>query len=87
MKAALFQNTPNPYSSETKIPFIVPINVTNAYIKIYNVNGQFIQKIILTERGEKHIIFDNDYLATGVYIYSLYTDGVRIDSKKMIVKN
>uniref|UniRef100_UPI00261654E1 T9SS type A sorting domain-containing protein n=1 Tax=uncultured Tenacibaculum sp. TaxID=174713 RepID=UPI00261654E1 len=85
-KAKLFQNVPNPYTKETKIPFVIPDNITNAYIKIHNYNGQFLQKIRITQRGKKHIIFDNDFLSSGVYIYSLYTNGIKVDSKKMIIK-
>ncbi|WP_196887627.1 hypothetical protein [Aureivirga sp. CE67] len=84
--AMLYQNTPNPYESETKIKFYIPKNIDKAYLRIKDNSGKNIQKIELHLRGENHIVYDKGFLASGVYFYSLYVDGVKADTKRMIVK-
>ncbi|WP_196894103.1 hypothetical protein [Aureivirga marina] len=82
----LYQNTPNPYESETQIKFYIPKNIGKAYLRIKDNSGKNIQKIELHGRGESHIVYDKGFLASGVYFYSLYVDGVKADTKRMIVK-
>ena len=85
MGARLYQNTPNPYSIETKLSFFIPIKYSVAYLKISDMNGRVLQKINIEQRGEGFIMYDRDYLASGMYFYSLYVEGVKVASKKMIV--
>lgn len=80
----LEQNVPNPFAEQTTINYEIPNTVQKAQILFYNQNGQLIQTVNLEERGKGSLkVFGND-LSTGIYSYSLITDGKLIATKKMI---
>lgn len=82
---ALYQNSPNPFSANTKIGFVLPHEVLQADMYIYNMQGSQIRKIEITDRGESSIILQGSELSAGMYIYALIADGKEIDSKRMIL--
>jgi hypothetical protein len=86
-KFLLSQNKPNPFNGETKIDFKIPSHIQKAYIKIYDSNGKTLQKIAIKQRGEGSIIYDNDRFSSGIYYYSLFTDNIKVDTKKMLIEN
>lgn len=81
----LAQNTPNPFSSSTLIDYSLPQTDKNASILILNLNGQIIKTIELIE-SKGNVIIEAGSLQSGMYLYSLISDGVEIVTKKMIVK-
>jgi len=82
----LFQNYPNPFNLTTTLQFDLrrPERVT---LTIYNVLGQEVARLLNDEwfsAGVHPIRFDGSNLASGVYIYSLISDG-HVASKKMVL--
>ena len=83
--AVLKQNRPNPFNVSTSIECFLPQNVASAFICIYDLQGKQVHKIDILNRGNVINIIDASYFAPGMYIYSLITDGIEIDSKRMII--
>ena len=84
-QAALYQNRPNPVTSETIIPCIIPETAQNACLQIVNSFGQVIQKIPIPETGHTGIPLSRKGLTAGIYFYSLVIDNRAIDTKRMII--
>lgn len=83
--ASLSQNRPNPFRATTVISCVVPEGVTEAFLCVYDLNGnQKLRKNIPT-RGNVDITIDGSTLNAGMYIYTLITDGLEVDSKRMIL--
>ncbi|MCW5520368.1 T9SS type A sorting domain-containing protein [Aureitalea sp. L0-47] len=82
----LFQNIPNPFDSTTTISYYVPINYSKANLVISNTRGQLLNNLPLEVKGEGSIDFGSGTLPSGVYFYSLFVDGKKIDTKRMIVE-
>jgi hypothetical protein len=85
-KFSLSQNFPNPFNPNTKINFELKTSAEIS-LNIYNTNGQLI-KILengFKKAGSYEINFSAEALSSGVYYYSLYADGVLMDTKKAIV--
>ncbi len=83
--ARLYQNAPNPWSSETVIRYCLPQNVVTADIYIYDMEGKQLKRIAATGRGESQVTLTAHDLGAGMYLYALVADGALIDSKKMIL--
>jgi hypothetical protein len=80
----LNQNVPNPFAESTVIEYSIPNNVQQAQIHFYDANGKLIQSVNLTERGKGELtVFASD-LSSGIYTYSLVTDGKIVSTKKMM---
>lgn len=80
----LNQNVPNPFAESTVITYSIPESIQKAQIHFYNMNGQLIQTVELTSRGNGRInVFGSD-LSSGTYLYTLVADGKIIDTKRMV---
>jgi len=84
-EAVLFQNTPNPFSSNTEISCYVPVITTNAFIYIYNLQGVELMSFPVTQTGVSTVYVHASALPAGMYLYALVVDGVIIDTKRMIL--
>jgi hypothetical protein len=82
----LSQNTPNPFSDRTKISYVISEEAKYSYINIYNLQGKIVKHVDINEIGKGEIYIESTGLASGMYIYSLFVDGIRKDTKRMIVK-
>jgi len=82
--AVLYQNIPNPFGEETMINYYIPENTNNAKIIFFDMYGQSMKEVPLTETGSGNIHVDSKNLASGIYSYSLIIDGKVIDTKKMV---
>ncbi|MCX6164961.1 MAG: T9SS type A sorting domain-containing protein [Ignavibacteriae bacterium] len=82
----LYQNYPNPYNQCTIINVQLQI-AKQVKIDIYDITGKLIKTIVNKKEssGEHSYKFDGGNLSTGVYFYSLFVDGVRVDTKKMLL--
>lgn len=87
----LYQNYPNPFSSETFIKYGLPRSA-NVHIKVYNLIGQEIRELVseYKEAGFYTVKWDgldshNLSVSPGIYIYELNADDNFIGKKKMIV--
>jgi len=82
----LYQNYPNPFNPKTIINY--ELRITNyVEIRIYNVSGIEV-KVLVKEKqnsGNYTIQFDGSGLSSGIYFYSLFIDGERVDTKKMVL--
>jgi Secretion system C-terminal sorting domain len=85
-KMALYQNSPNPFSSLSEIKFYVE-DESDATITVYNTLGSIVnQQTIKTNLGENSVMINASNLASGTYVYSLKYKGA-ITSKRMMVIN
>lgn len=83
--ATLFQNTPNPFNENTTIKCVIPSNVRNANLYIYDMNGRQIERIEIRDRGNVSLTVTGGSLEAGIYLYSLVTDGLEIGTNRMIL--
>ena len=82
----LNQNYPNPFNPTTAISFSLNRSA-NISLQVYNTLGQLVATLIDNKNftgGNYSITFDASELASGVYIYTLETNTVKL-SKKMIL--
>lgn len=84
LKSSLDQNVPNPFNADTKIGFNIVGDYQTAFIGIYDLNGKQI-KTIPVEQGMNHVMFNNNNMMPGMYVYSLVVDNQLVDAKKMII--
>ena len=82
----LKQNYPNPFNPKTVINY--ELRVTSfVSLRIYNIQGEE-SKVLVNQKqnsGEYKIEFEGSDLPSGVYFYSLFLDGERVDTKKMML--
>ena len=81
----LYQNNPNPFTESTIIKCLIPQEVSDAVLYIYDINGHQINNITISERGETSIKLDGNTLYAGIFLYSLITDGIVVDTKRLIL--
>lgn len=83
-KIELFQNQPNPFSTETSIRFYLP-KATTATIKVFNTQSQLIRTIEgQYVKGYHEVVLSKEDLSrAGVFYYTLETENVFL-SKKMV---
>ena len=80
----LAQNVPNPFAESTVIAYSIPLTVKQAQIHFYNSQGNLIQSVDITERGNGELTVFADDLSSGMYTYSLVADGKVAATKKMV---
>ncbi|HTB06693.1 MAG TPA: tail fiber domain-containing protein [Bacteroidia bacterium] len=83
--AILYQNTPNPFSTGTKINYFLPEGTMGAMIVFFDMYGSKMKEVILDKTGAGTINVTPDNLANGMYSYSLIINGQVIDTKKMVL--
>ena len=86
-KYSLAQNFPNPFNPSTSISFVVP-NRSQVIISIYDIRGNFIEKIVdgVYVSGKHTINFDAARYSTGIYLYRLKTEDASFTKKFMVIK-
>jgi hypothetical protein len=84
-------NYPNPFNPETTIQFSLLESVPDVNIKIYNIKGQLVQKLLDSEldKGEHQIVWKGDTVSgeqagSGVYFYQI-TAGEMTETRKMML--
>jgi hypothetical protein len=86
-KPQLGQNYPNPFNPVTKIKFSIPNN-SGVSLVVYDVTGKEVVKLLnnyTLNRGNYEYTFNGSDLSSGLYFYSLYVNGVRISTNKMVL--
>ena len=91
-KFQLYQNHPNPFSTLTTISFLViPKNTENTEILIYNVKGQLVKNLAISNPKSKinKVVWDGrdekgNQLSSGIYFYKLSNQD-KTFIKKMIL--
>lgn len=82
--AVLYQNRPNPFSSQTEINFRLPDDTQEAFIYIFDMTGKTVKQIAVGNDKES-ITIDGYELSPGMYLYSLIVNGQEISTKRMIL--
>ena len=85
IQAALYQNSPNPFTENTTIRCIIPRSISKAVLYIYDMNGHQIDSMPIAERGDVSLTIEGSSLDAGIYMYSLITDGEVVDTKRLIL--
>jgi C1A family cysteine protease len=82
---SLEQNYPNPFNPSTLIKYSIP-DKKFVTLKVYDILGNEVSILINEEQftGSYEIEFNADYLAAGVYYYTLMTDNF-VQTRKMIL--
>jgi len=82
----LFQNYPNPFNPFSNIRYEI-LKTAFIEIKIFDILGKEISTLVNTkiQPGTYEVSFDGSNYSSGIYFYSLYVDGNRIDTKKFVL--
>ncbi|MEP7169151.1 MAG: tail fiber domain-containing protein [Bacteroidota bacterium] len=83
VSAILFQNSPNPFNSETEIKFQLPAKFNSAFLIITDEKGK--QMRTYPVESSNSIVIKTGELSAGLYYYLLIIDGITADSKQMII--
>lgn len=81
------QNYPNPFNPETSIKLDIPVS-GKVSLKVYDVSGKLVTTLIdktMQPVNNFEVKFNGTNLPSGVYFYSLQTEG-RVITKKMILQ-
>jgi hypothetical protein len=84
-QAILYQNAPNPFSSNTEITCYIPEHSKQAFLYIYNLQGVELKAYSLTKAGFQSVIVNGSELTAGMYLYTLVVDNEIVDTKRMIL--
>ncbi|MCX6163489.1 MAG: T9SS type A sorting domain-containing protein [Ignavibacteriae bacterium] len=81
----LFQNYPNPFNPTTNIKYQIANN-NFVMLKVYDIQGKEIATLVNEKQvaGTYEVSFDASNFSSGIYFYSLFADGMKIDTKKMV---
>lgn len=82
----LYQNYPNPFNPSSTIKYQVA-NTGLIKLTVYDVVGREVSKLVneFQNSGTYSVDFEGANLTSGIYFYTLEADGIRIDSKKMVL--
>lgn len=87
-KFVLEQNYPNPFNPATQISFSLPKDA-RVTLKVFDVSGKEVARLLNNEfrtANSYSVQFNGINLSSGVYFYSLETDGFTDTKKMMLIK-
>lgn len=86
VKTSLSQNYPNPFNPNTRISFTLE-RTTEVKLAVYDILGREVSVLIngKLNSGDHKVDFNGSELSSGVYFYTLYLNGSRFDTKKMVL--
>ena len=82
------RNFPNPFNPSTIISFKLSLEDTeDTKIEIYNVKGQKVDELEISSNSNlvKEVIWNAEAFSSGIYFYKLVSDGITLDSHKMLL--
>ena len=84
---ALDQNYPNPFNPTTNINYSLQ-NAGHVTLKVYDMTGREIATLIngRMNAGAHTVTFNASNLSSGVYIYALEANGVRLTNRMTLIK-
>jgi trimeric autotransporter adhesin len=82
----LYQNSPNPFSTGTKINYYLPEGTVGAVIVFYDSYGNQIRTLQISQTGNGTLNITPDNLTNGIYSYSLMVNSRLIDTKRMVLQ-
>ncbi|MBN4071181.1 tail fiber domain-containing protein [Crocinitomix catalasitica] len=80
----LNQNVPNPFAEKTTITYSIPDEVQKAQMLFYDAKGSLINSVDIPTRGQGQMNVFGEDLSSGIYSYTLVTDGGVVLTKKMV---
>ena len=82
----LFDAHPNPFNPSTTIEYILPRD-TRTLLRVYNVSGQKVATLAdgVISAGRHSVVWDAKGMPSGVYFYTLKTDGGYYETKKALL--
>lgn len=82
----MYQNYPNPFNPNTKIKYEIKKSGT-VIISIFDIKGNLIKNLINENKysGIHFVEFNGENLTSGIYLYTLKINNIKIDSKKMLL--
>lgn len=83
----LDQNYPNPFNPSTNINYTLD-QAGVVTLKVYDITGREVATLVNTREnaGQHSVTFDATNLASGVYIYSLQSNGIRLTNRMTLIK-
>ncbi len=87
VKSQLEQNYPNPFNPTTKINFALP-QKDFVTLKVFDLLGKEVATLVNEEKeaGYHEVAFDGSKLPSGIYIYTIITNGFSASKKLMLIK-
>lgn len=79
----LQQNIPNPFTKETEIRYTMPQDQEGTLI-LSDLSGKQLKKYQL-QKNTSSVIITSERLQPGIYVYTLISDNVVCDSKRLII--
>ena len=85
-KSLSIKNYPNPFNPSTLISYSIP-HSGNVEIKIYDMLGKEIAELVNANipEGSHSVTFNGSSYASGIYYYTMTLNGIRVDTKSMIL--
>lgn len=82
----LAQNYPNPFNPVTQINFSIAAS-SDVQIKVYDIRGGLVATLVNNklQQGVYKVDYNASGLSSGAYFYSLFIDGEKISTKKMLL--
>jgi len=84
-EAILYQNIPNPFTSNTEITCYLPETAAHATLFIYNLQGSQLKEFSISQTGMNTLTLYGTELPAGMYLYTLVVNNEIIDTKRMIL--
>ena len=83
----LGQNYPNPFNPTTNINYSID-QAGLVTLKVYDITGREVATLVNNREnaGDHTVTFDATNLASGVYIYTLQANGVRLTNRMTLIK-
>jgi hypothetical protein len=83
----LYQNYPNPFNPVTNIKFDIPEN-SNVILSVFDLNGKIVSEVNYgyLNKGSYNYSFSGNEISSGVYFYTLSSQGFSITRKMILVK-
>jgi len=78
--------SPNPFDFFTTISCSLPDGTTSGVIVIRSIDGKIIQTLPINGSGDQKVLVHKAGLSSGIYFYSLETNGLRWETKRMIIQ-
>ncbi len=63
----------------------IPATVAKAFLCIYDMSGKQLRQEVISGRGETSFTVSAEDLGSGMYLYSLITDGMVVETKRMVI--
>ena len=84
---SLFRNYPNPFNPSTQIGFALP-RESDVTLSVLDISGRLLEVIVsgTLPAGHHTATWSADNMPTGVYIFTLETEGVKLVTKGVLIR-